>query len=1172
MRWYLKVKKNRMPTIPNIGFTKPIMSQAIMKTFIRSFLILAFLISGNLNSTHSQDNTQMLPALQQFFDNDGNPLSKGTVTTYVAGTSTLKTTYQNAAGSILNTNPIILDAAGRATIYGTGTYRQLVKDSLGNTIWDAVTNVAGSGGGGGGSQTGDGDLVGTVKPWAGLTAPNQYVFAYGQELLRASYPEFYTAVVQVVNVNCTATSNILAGIADTTQIKIGSPVEASCVSGGTTVVSKTSSTVTVSNPANITLTVSATFFPWGNGNGATTFNVPDYRDVALMGRPNMGGTDRGLITSTYFGTTPGALGALGGSQSKTLITGNLPAYTPSGTVAITDPGHTHDVKYTGSLYQGGGNVGVFSISSGGAATGAGAAVSNTTGITAAFTGSAQGGTSTAFSIIQPSVTVNYIVKVTPDENSATATGVTSLGGMTGSIACGSGLTCTGNIISVTSEVENLVYFDTKALAASATINPAVTKVITLGYSSVNDRGGASYIRTASAGAASYKFQSADGQWWTLFNTEVTPEMFGAVGDGATDNTIALQSLSTWITTLRPNAQVVFQSNSTYYIWTTSPVSSGAIIFDLSNTSGVTFDMNGANITTPATSFTGVGTLFYLRDNNNYMKLHNIDYRQTAVGNVTPQLNGGQVIALVDNLTNLDIVNLSVSGALSGIIAGRTSSTKRAKNITVTNANFYSVYYPMSFQKNGDNFTATNLYADNVGRFYFPYNVSHHYISGKINYVANVLPTVLINLSALSTESAELNTTSDIDVNLTFTSSAALSSGLSYAGIMMQQQTGTTAAGTIKNIRLNLDATANTVGVASFALTVTKTNSAGALDNVTRGYVLDNIVFTGKMDFAGGSVTTMSAFVPALNGTWTGETVRNFVIRDFISVNSIAANSFLLDITGLGGPVVVENVTANVAASITGGGANLRAQNFTGSGIGDARSALPGTAPASNFLTGFTSSGTFSAAQPAFTDISGSLACAQLPALTGDVTSSACATTIANNAVTTLKIADINVTTAKIADSNVTTIKIADANVTNAKLANMAGYTIKGNNTSSSAAPSDISTNTTSYTPTVTCGAGSGTFTTTGSHTKIGKLVFVSITVSVDAIGTCTGSIQVQLPYAAVARGQTLASGGTAGAVVNYATNARILSGGSVVYWFTYNANVPTTGDAGTITGVYEAAS
>jgi hypothetical protein len=73
-----------------------------------------------------------------------------------------------------------------------------------------------------------------------------------------------------------------------------------------------------------------------------------------------------------------------------------------------------------------------------------------------------------------------------------------------------------------------------------------------------------------------------------------------------------------------------------------------------------------------------------------------------------------------------------------------------------------------------------------------------------------------------------------------------------------------------------------------------------------------------------------------------------------------------------------------------------------------------------------------------------LATGRTIALTGDVTGTtgsfngsanvSAATTIANNAVTTAKIADANVTTAKIADANVTTAKIADSNVTTAKIA------------------------------------------------------------------------------------------------------------------------------------------
>jgi len=49
----------------------------------------------------------------QFFDDNGNPLSGGKIYTYAAGTTTPAVTYTTSAGTVANTNPIILDAAGR---------------------------------------------------------------------------------------------------------------------------------------------------------------------------------------------------------------------------------------------------------------------------------------------------------------------------------------------------------------------------------------------------------------------------------------------------------------------------------------------------------------------------------------------------------------------------------------------------------------------------------------------------------------------------------------------------------------------------------------------------------------------------------------------------------------------------------------------------------------------------------------------------------------------------------------------------------------------------------------------------------------------------------------------------------------------------------------------------
>ena len=83
--------------------------------------------------------TQLLPnGKQQFIDINGKPLVGGQVFHYEVGTLTPKTTYQDAGQTIPNTNPVVLDARGQASIYGTGAYRQILKDVVSVTIWDAV--------------------------------------------------------------------------------------------------------------------------------------------------------------------------------------------------------------------------------------------------------------------------------------------------------------------------------------------------------------------------------------------------------------------------------------------------------------------------------------------------------------------------------------------------------------------------------------------------------------------------------------------------------------------------------------------------------------------------------------------------------------------------------------------------------------------------------------------------------------------------------------------------------------------------------------------------------------------------------------------------------------------------------------------------------------------------
>ena len=84
--------------------------------------------------------TKLPNGRQQFFHpTTGELLVGGKVWNYIVGTSTLKDTWQDQAGTVLNTNPVVLDSQGSAAIWGKGAYRQLLLAVNNDQIWDEST-------------------------------------------------------------------------------------------------------------------------------------------------------------------------------------------------------------------------------------------------------------------------------------------------------------------------------------------------------------------------------------------------------------------------------------------------------------------------------------------------------------------------------------------------------------------------------------------------------------------------------------------------------------------------------------------------------------------------------------------------------------------------------------------------------------------------------------------------------------------------------------------------------------------------------------------------------------------------------------------------------------------------------------------------------------------------
>jgi microcystin-dependent protein len=253
-----------------------------------------------------------------------------------------------------------------------------------------------------------------------------------------------------------------------TPMSPGMPLSGSGIPVAAVILSVDSATqVTLSANATISATTPLVFAPYGVGDGTSTFGLPN-RAYLAVGRDNASGTasnvmqvsttatlisgnsnitvasaaglaigmfmshpklPSGTKINTISGTTIGCsnvasgsvsgstvrfsplldaqtLGATGGALNSSLVTANLPPYTPAG--SITNGAITTTTTYDGSAPgstntsapQGGPTYLVLS----------GVIPITSTQAASTFAGAAQGGASAAFGNVQPTIVMNYIIK------------------------------------------------------------------------------------------------------------------------------------------------------------------------------------------------------------------------------------------------------------------------------------------------------------------------------------------------------------------------------------------------------------------------------------------------------------------------------------------------------------------------------------------------------------------------------------------------------------------------------------------------------------------------------------------------------------------------------------------------------------------------------------------
>lgn len=174
----------------------------------------------------------------------------------------------------------------------------------------------------------DVSAVGDIKYGDWAAAPAHYVLAYGQALTRTTYPAYLAKVTRAQNGTRTSGNATIASVSDTSGMGAGMPAEGTGISAGCTIASVTASTIVLNSSGCVTssgtATVTVFFTGYGSGGSGSTVGVRDCRNLVMAGRGNLGGSDRGLLTTGYFGADPTVLNALGGAEKFTLAQTALP--------------------------------------------------------------------------------------------------------------------------------------------------------------------------------------------------------------------------------------------------------------------------------------------------------------------------------------------------------------------------------------------------------------------------------------------------------------------------------------------------------------------------------------------------------------------------------------------------------------------------------------------------------------------------------------------------------------------------------------------------------------------------------------------------------------------------------------------------------------------------------
>lgn len=212
--------------------------------------------------------------------------------------------------------------------------------------------------------------IGGTIDWAGIstTVPTGWLFCGGQNVSRSTYAALFAALTTSATVTVTiATPAVVSWTAH--GLAAGDPFVFRTtgalptgftagtvyyvIAGGLTAnafeLALTAGGAAINSTGSQSGVHTGWYAPYGDGDGSTTFTIPDARGRVSAGTDDMLGTSANRLTGLSGGVDGDVLGGTGGSESHTLTAAQIPSNTTiANDTALTGGGVRISASHTGS--------------------------------------------------------------------------------------------------------------------------------------------------------------------------------------------------------------------------------------------------------------------------------------------------------------------------------------------------------------------------------------------------------------------------------------------------------------------------------------------------------------------------------------------------------------------------------------------------------------------------------------------------------------------------------------------------------------------------------------------------------------------------------------------------------------------------------------------------------